>query len=488
MHGRVRTKVNYFNDLREKWCGASNCVQMNSTSASPWPQRADHAAVWRLAWPMIVSNLSVPLLGLVDAAILGHLPDARYLAAVAVATSLFGFLFWGFGFLRMGTTGLVAQQLGSEDEDAEARARKNAALRLLTAQGSVLGLALGVLVLLLAPLLFPLGLALMGAPADAGAEAARYFEIRIFSAPAVLLTYALTGVLVGLQDTRSVLAITVTTNLINIGLDLLFVPGLGMRTEGVALATLIAEWSGCIVAIRLAQQRLAALPAALDWAALRDPDRYRRLLAVNGQLFVRTLALLGSLAFFTAQGARQGELVLAANALLMNLLMATSYGLDGFAHAVEALSGRHLGARDRGAFRRTLHSAALFSLVTAGTFTGLFLIAGPEVIALLTDITEVRALAAAYLPWLTALPLVAVWCYLFDGLAIGVTETRAMRDSMLISALLVYLPLWWWTRGWGNDGLWLALLAFFAARGLTLGGALWHRGVLSAQSDFLGRG
>ena len=482
------TKIINFRDLHEKWCAASVGAQMNSAPVRLWPQLADHRTVWRLAWPMIVSNLSVPLLGLVDAAILGHLPDARYLAAVAVATSLFGFLYWGFGFLRMGTTGLVAQQLGRGNEDAQTREFRSAALRMLTAQASILGLSLGMLVLLLAPLLFPLGLTLMGAPTDTGAEAARYFEIRIFSAPAVLLTYALTGVLVGLQDTRSVLAITVTTNLMNIGLDLLFVPGLGMRTEGVALATLIAEWTGCAVAVLFARQRLAAHPAPLDWTALRDPERYRRLLAVNGQLFVRTLALLASLAFFTAQGARQSELVLAANALLMNLLMATSYGLDGFAHAVEALSGRHLGAGDRGAFRRTLHSAALFSLATAGTFTGLFLAAGAQVIALLTDITAVRELASIYLPWLTALPLIAVWCYLFDGLAIGVTETGIMRDSMLASAFLVYLPLWWLTQEWGNDGLWLALLAFFAARGVTLGGALWRCGVLSAQSDFFARG
>ena len=179
---------------------------------------------------------------------------------------------------------------------------------------------------------------------------------------------------------------------------------------------------------------------------------------------------------------------MSGNALLMHLLMATSYGLDGFAHAVEALSGRHLGAGDRGAFRRTLHSAALFSLATAGTFTGLFLAAGAQVIALLTDITAVRELASIYLPWLTALPLIAVWCYLFDGLAIGVTETGIMRDSMLASAFLVYLPLWWLTQEWGNDGLWLALLAFFAARGVTLGGALWRCGVLSAQSDFFARG
>lgn len=464
------------------------------THAGIRPRAADHAAVWRIAWPMIVSNLSVPLLGLVDAAILGHLPDPRYLGAVAVATSLFGFLYWGFGFLRMGTTGLVAQRSGAvAGSDAE-RLDRDGALRLLAAQSVLLALAIAAAVLLTAPWLFPLGLGLMGAPAEIAAEAGLYFQIRLASAPAVLVTYALTGLLVGLQDTRAVLIVTVVTNLVNIALDVLFVPVLGLRTEGVATATLIAEWIGCGLALQLARARLAAHPAPLDRAALWRPERYRELLAVNGHLFVRTLVLLGALAFFTAQGARQGPAVLAANALLVNLLMATSHGLDGFAHAAEALSGRHYGARDAQAFARTFRSALLFCLGTACAFTLLFGVAGEALIGLLTDLEEVRAIAAEHLPWLAVLPLVAVWCFLFDGIAIGLTATREMRDSMLASALLVYLPLWWLTQPLGNTGLWLALVAFFAARGLSLG--LWlsagqRRGrYFEAQSPFFfgGRG
>jgi MATE family multidrug resistance protein len=420
---------------------------------------------------MIVSNLSVPLLGLVDAAILGHLPDPRYLGAVAVATSLFGFLYWGFGFLRMGTTGLVAQRSGTAAPSAAERLGRDGALRLLAAQSVLLALAIAALVVVAAPWLFPLGLSLMGAPPEIATEAERYFVIRLGSAPAVLVTYALTGLLVGLQDTRAVLVVMVATNVVNIVLDVLFVPVLGLRTEGVATATLIAEWLGCGVALLAARRRLATHPAPLDLRALGRLERYRELLAVNGHLFVRTLALLAALAFFTAQGARQGAAVLAANALLVNLLMTTSYGLDGFAHAAEALTGRHYGARDGAAFARTLRSALLFCVLTACGFTMLFAFAGDVLLGLLTDLAEVRALAGAYLPWLALLPLIAVWCFLFDGVAIGLTATREMRDSMLISALLVYLPLWWLTRPLGNTGLWLALVAFFAARGLTLG--LW---------------
>jgi MATE family multidrug resistance protein len=455
------------------------------------PERSDRSAVWQLAWPMIVSNVSVPLLGLVDAAILGHLPDARYLAAVAVATSLFGFLYWGFGFLRMGTTGLVAQRFGTPAEEPGARRARDGELRLLTAQAVLLALALSALVLVATPWLFPLGLELMAPPASAAAEADVYWRIRMWSAPAVLVTYALTGLLVGMQDTRSVLVITVATNVLNIAGDLLLVPGLGMRTEGVAIATLAAEWFGCLLAVTLARRHLARHPATLEVPALLDLDRYRELLAVNGHLFVRTMVLIGTLAFFTSQGARQGEVVLAANALLMNLLMLTSYGLDGFAHAAEALAGRHFGARDGRGFARSVGAAAQFSLITAGAFTVAFLVAGDLLIAALTDLEAVRVLARDYLPWLAVLPLIAVWCYLLDGVFIGVTATRDMRDTMLASTVLVFLPLWWATRELGNTGLWLALDAFFVARGLTLG-VRYLRAARAGHwfpaQDFFGRG
>ena len=454
-------------------------VAPGAQGAAP-PEATGARAVFAIAWPMIVSNVSVPLLGLVDAAILGHLPDARYLGAVAVATTLFGFLFWGFGFLRMGTTGLVAQRFGMTVTDATARRARDAALRLLLAQGVLLAAVLGALVLLLTPLLFPLGVAVMAPPAEAAAEADVYWRIRMWSAPAVLATYAVTGFLVGLGDTRSVLLVTVATNVVNILLDLGLVLGVGLRTEGVAAASLVAEWSGCALALWCARRALAAHPARVDRAALLDLDRYRELFAVNGHLFVRTLVLTGSLAFFTAQGARQGDVVLAANALLMNLLMFTSYGLDGFAHAAEALAGRAYGAGDRRAFTRSVGAATVFSLLTAALFSAAFLLAGEAILGLLTDLPDVLELAAVYLPWLAWLPLVALWCYLLDGVFIGLTATRAMRDTMIVAAACVYLPLWWLTRELGNHGLWLALYGFFAVRGLGLG-VLYLRGLRSGR-------
>jgi MATE family multidrug resistance protein len=427
----------------------------------------DRAQVWSLAWPMIVSNLSVPLLGLVDTAVLGHLPDPAYLAAVAVGTTIFGFLYWGFGFLRMGTTGLAAQRHGQAPSAA-----RDAALRLLLAQGCILAGVLGVLVLLLAPLAVPVGLELLAPPPEVAEEARRYAAIRIFSAPAVLATYACTGFLVGLGDTRSVLAVVVTTNLANIALDLILVLGLGLRTEGVATATLAAEFLGLALAARFALRRLRAHRAPLDRTALRRLSAYGELLAVNGHLFLRTLVLLAAMAFFTAQGARQGETVLAANALLLNLLMVVAHGLDGFAHAAEALAGRAIGAGDRSGFLRVLRAAGRFSLLTGVAFAGLYALAGDAVVGLLTDLPEVAAAARAQLPWLAALPLLALWCFLLDGVFIGAMRTRAMRDTMVIAAVAVYLPLWWTTRELGNAGLWLAFDAFFLARGVALGRVL----------------
>ncbi|HSG88447.1 MAG TPA: MATE family efflux transporter [Pseudomonadales bacterium] len=430
---------------------------------------ADGRAVWRLAWPMIVSNVSVPLLGLVDAAILGHLPDARYLAAVAVGTTLFGFLYWGFGFLRMGTTGLVAQAWGRP-----ADAARDSGLRLLLAQGIVLGGAIGVLVLVLSTPLLGLGFAALAPPPEVLAEAWRYCGIRVWSAPAVLATYALLGFLVGAQDTRSVLAVMVTTNLANIVLDLTLVLGFGMRTDGVAAATALSEYLGLALAAWLAWRRCASLGGGLLVAALLRIDAYRALLAVNGHLFVRTLCLLGTMAFFTAQGARQGEEILAANALLLNLLMLVSFGLDGFAHAAEALTGRAVGGGRPAEVARTVLAAGTFSLLTALAFSLLFAVGGGLLLDALTDLPTVAAAAHAYLPWLTVLPLLAVWCFLFDGVFIGATRTRAMRDTMIAATALVFLPIWALTRDLGNTGLWLAFDAFFVARGLGLGFLCWR--------------
>lgn len=399
------------------------------------------------------------MLGLVDAAILGHLNSASYLAAVAVGSSILAFLYWGFGFLRMGTTGLTAQAVGAGDQQQS----------LLTiGRSMVLGLGLGVGIILLSPALLTLGLTLIAAPESTSLLAREYAQIRIFSAPAVMLNYAIIGWMIGQQNTRWPLVIALFTNGLNVILDLVLIIGLKLNSEGAALATLIAEFSGCALALWLLWRMLANSPARIERKQLFLWRDYQQLLIVNRHLFVRTLVLLTSLAFFTSQGAQQGEAVLAANTLIMNLIMLTSFGLDGFAHAAEALVGEAVGQKNHRQFKATCLHCAYWSLATAGLFTALFVLFGPLILQLLTSIKEVQREAAVYLPWLFALPLVAVWSYLLDGIFIGATRTQAMQTSMLVAAGLVYLPCWYATREWGNHGLWFAFLALNAARGIGL--------------------
>lgn len=416
--------------------------------------------IWYLAWPMIISNLSVPLVGLVDTAILGHLDSALYIGAVAVSSSILAFLYWGFGFLRMGTTGLSAQAFGAQD---------NHSSRLIIGQSLLLALALGLLVLALSPWLIPLGLSLVRAPVGAEQLAASYAHIRIVSAPAVLINYAIIGWFIGRQNTRVPLLLTLLTSIINLILDIVLVLGLGLNSDGAAIATLIAELTSACVAVMLVRRELGRTPARTLWRDLFNWQDYQRLLQANAHLFVRTLVLLASMAFFTAQGAAQGGAILAANAILMNFLLLTSFGLDGIAHAAEALVGDAVGQRDRSLFTTTCRSCSYWSLLIALLFSLLFVLAGAQLISLLTSLTEVQAQARQFLPWMYLLPLVAVWSYLLDGIFIGATKTKAMQISMLISALLVYLPCWLVSQHWGNHGLWFAFVAFNAARGITLG-------------------
>lgn len=426
-----------------------------------WPDRALHARIWALAWPMMLSNITVPLLGLVDTAVIGHLPSPHYLGAVAVGSTIFSVLYWAFGFLRMGTTGMVAQACGRHDGDTN---------RTLLAQSLLMATLIGCALILLRAPLTGFALELMDPAPDVLAEAREYTAVRVFGAPAMLANYALLGWFVGNQNTRVPLILLTSGNLFNMLLDLLFVYGFGLHAAGVALGSAIAEWSTLLLGLWFCRRLLYTLPGRFQLEPLRRLKAYAALVQVNRYLFVRTVALLLTFAFFTAQGARQGTHILSANAVLLNFLMLISNALDGFAHATEALSGRALGRKTPQLFYRTIVSAGLWSLVTALGLTLVFALAGNSIIALLTGIPEVREAAAIYLPWLVALPLIGIWSYLLDGIFIGTTQVRAMQNTMLFSVLCIFLPLWWLTRPLGNHGLWIALLGFFAARGCS---GLW---------------
>ncbi|WP_110650575.1 MATE family efflux transporter [Salinicola peritrichatus] len=420
--------------------------------------------IWKLAWPIILSNVTVPLLGLVDTAVVGHLPDSRYLAAVTLGATLFSFLYWGFGFLRMGTTGLTSQAVGRED-DSE--------VRLLLAQSLVMACAIGIVLILLSKPLIGFGLWLLDGSAAAMSLAASYAHIRIFSAPAVLANYAILGWFIGQQKTRITLAILLLTNGVNIALDLLFVVGFGLASDGVAWASLIADYSALAFGLWRVAVHCRGLGGELSRRALRAWSHYSALLRVNRHLFVRTLGLLFAQAFFTAQGADFGDTTLAANAVLLQFIMLTSFALDGFANAAEALTGRSVGRRAWDDFGDAVRAAGKLSLMVAGVAMLVFAVGGGHLIALLTDLPEVRATAAEYLPWMIAMPAIAVWSYLLDGVFIGATESRAMRDTVWL-AIACYLPVWWLTRDFGNHGLWFAFLCFTLVRSASLGACYLH--------------
>ncbi|RUR27654.1 MATE family efflux transporter [Vreelandella nanhaiensis] len=410
--------------------------------------------IWAIAWPIILSNITVPLLGLVDTAVVGHLPDSRYLAAVTLGATLFSFLYWGFGFLRMGTTGLVAQAMGREsDSDVQN----------LLGQSLIIAAVIGVLLITFSTPLINLGLWLLDGSDAATPLAREYAEIRLWSAPAVLANYAILGWFLGQQNSRVTLMILVLTNAINIVLDLWFVVGLGMASNGVAWASVIADYSALGFGGYLVLRQLKRLTGHFSRTRLLALSAYAALFNINANLFVRTLGLLFVMAFFTAQGARQGDTVLAANAVLLQFIMLTSYALDGFAHAAESLVGRAYGRRDWQELAAIVRRTALFSFWTAGSASLLFALGGNQLVALLTGLEEVRATAALYLPWMVAMPLIAVWSYLFDGVFIGTTAVREMRNSIFI-AMAIYLPAWWLTQGLGNHGLWLAFTLFITMR------------------------
>jgi len=429
-----------------------------------WPDRTLHLSIWSLAWPMMLSNITVPLLGLVDTAVIGHLDSPHYLGAVAVGGMIFSILFWAFGFLRMGTTGLVAQASGRDD---------GTAVRTLLAQSLILAALIGVALILLRTPLLELSLRLLDPAPDVLDEARAYSLVRIFGAPAALCNYALLGWFVGNQNTRVPLLLLTFGNLLNMLLDLLFVYGFGMHAAGVALGSVIAEWASLALGLWFCRRLLAGISGQWLLEPLRRLKAYAAMIRVNRYLFVRTVTLLLTFAFFTAQGAKQGTDILSANAVLLNFLMLISNALDGFAHATEALSGRSLGKRELDRFYRTVVGAAIWSLVSALLLTLIFALAGNLIIALLTGIEAVREEAARYLPWLVALPLIGIWSFLLDGVFIGTTQVRAMQNTMLFSVFCVFVPIWWLTQPLANHGLWLAFLSLFAARGISGAYVFW---------------
>lgn len=407
---------------------------------------------------MLLSGISIPLFGLVDTAILGHLEDPIYLASVALGASVVNFLLWGLGFLRMGTTSLAARRYGQQQFQA---------LNLLLGQALLLSLLLGLLLLLLSPWLIPAAVELMQAETKLGPLSEEYIGIRLLAAPASLMLYAIIGWFIGLHNTRVPLYLALLINGVNIALDYWFIIGLDMASRGAAWASVGGELCGLALGLHLVWRqlgrRLPNLSGLLQWRA------YAELLRVNRHLFVRTLVLLGTLSFFTAMGARQGADILAANAILLQLVHLCAYALDGFAHATEAMAGRAYGRAKLDEFYLALKASGLWSLLVAAALVVAFYLAREPLIALFSDQQSLNDTVRRYYLWVIALPLASASCYYLDGVFIGAGLSRDMQITMILACTLVFLPLWWLCQPLGNHGLWLAFCAFNGARGLFLG-------------------
>ena len=412
--------------------------------------------ILQLAIPSIVSNITVPLLGLVDVAIVGHLGSASYIGAIAVGGMLFNMIYWIFGFLRMGTSGMTAQAYGKRDLTEVVRT-------LLRAVGVGLLISLG-LWILQSPILRG-AFVLIDATEEVKRWASLYFNICIWGAPAILGLYGFAGWFIGMQNSRFPMFIAITQNIVNIAASLCFVFVLGMKVEGVALGTLIAQYAGLFMAFALWLKYYGRLKAYCDWNGRWGGEEMRRFFSVNSDIFFRTLCLVAVTTFFTSTGARQGDVILAVNTLLMQLFTLFSYIMDGFAYAGEALAGRFIGAKNDVGLRRCIRLLFLWGIGLSLSFTILYAFLGRDFLGLLTNDTSVIEASGDYFYWVLAIPLCGFSAFLWDGIFIGATATRQMLYSMLVASATFFIIYYLFYRSMGNHALWMAFLGYLSLRG-----------------------
>lgn len=444
---------------------------MSQAAQSAEARRAvTHARVLKVAVPIVISNATVPILGAVDTGVVGQLGQAAPIGAVGLGAIILSAFYWVFGFLRMGTVGLTAQAVGNGDTGEVAA---------LLTRGLLIALGAGLAVMALQMPLF--WMAFQAAPASAEVEgmARQYMAIRVWSAPAAIAMYAITGWLIAQERTRAVLVIQLWMNGLNVVLDLWFVLGLGWGVQGVAIATFIAEWSGAALGLWFCRAVFMGLLWRV-WSSVFDRARWGHMVRVNADILMRSLLLEAIFVSFLFIGSSMGDVTLAANHVLMQFLLITAFGLDGFAFAVEALVGKAMGARQRAVLRRAAVLASGWAVAVACVLTLVFALGGPMIIDLMAKAPDVQAQARVFLPYLVAVPLVSVAAFMFDGIFIGATRTRDMRNMMFVAFVvyvgcaLVLVPLI------GNHGLWVSLLVSFVVRALTLA---WKYPSLEAAAE-----
>ena len=417
-----------------------------------------HRRVLKIAVPIVISNATVPILGAVDTGVVGQMGAAAPIGAVGLGAIILSALYWIFGFLRMGTVGLTARAAGNGEEGEVAA---------LLTRGLLIGAGAGLALMALQWPLFWASFQIAPGSPEVEGLARQYMAIRIWSAPAAISIYAITGWLIAQERSRAVLVLQVWMNGLNILLDLWFVLGLGWGVEGVAIATFLAEWSGAALGLWFCRAAFAGV-AWRDWAQVFDGPRWTRMMQVNTDILIRSLLLQAIFVSFLFMGSGLGDVTLAANQVLLQFLMITSYGLDGFAFAAEAIIGRAYGAGQRDVLRRGAVLTSAWALLVSLLLAVVFAVSGGAIIDLMAKAPQVQELARVYLPYMIAAPLLGCAAYMFDGIFIGATRSRDMRNMMLVSFLIYAVTALALVPSLGNHGLWISLLVSFVVRGITL--------------------
>lgn len=416
-----------------------------------------HRRILSIAVPSIVSNITVPLLGLIDIAIVGHLGNVSYIGAIAVGSMIFNLVYWIFGFLRMGASGMTSQALGSRNLTEVVR---------LLLRSLAVSLAIALLLIILQTPLQKIMFALIQPTADIAPLSSTYYYIVIWGAPAMLGLYGLTGWYIGMQNTRIPMLVSIIQNITNIIASLTLVAGLGMGFRGVAFGTVIAQYTGFFVALALLLRYYGRLGKYIELGGLFARSAMTRFFSVNGDIFMRTLFLVAVNLFFTSAGARQGAVILAVNTVLMQLYLLFSYFMDGFAYAGEAICGHYYGAGNNAAVRATVRRLFLWGAVVVAVFTAVYALGGEGFLHLLTDDNTVIAASGEYFPWALAVPLAGVAAFVWDGVFIGLTATRGMLVSSVFAAVAFFSTYFLLQPSLGNHALWLAQIVYLSMRGI----------------------
>ncbi len=415
--------------------------------------------ILRLAVPSIVANITVPLLGLVDVAIMGHMGSAAYIGAISVGAMIFNILYWVFGFLRMGTSGMTSQALGRRDLSE---------VVVLLKRSVVVAWGVAAAIILCQIPIKQLAFAIIRPEKDIWELASVYFSICVWGAPAMLTIYGLTGWFIGMQNTRLPMVVSITQNVVNIAASIFFVFGWGMQVRGVAWGTVVAQYAGAALALMLLVSHYSKLRKYDHVGKVADWGKMLNFFKVNSNIFLRTLCLVAVNLYFLAAGARQGTVILAVNTLLTQLYILFSYFLDGFAFAGEALCGKYYGAHNEWAFRATARRVFAWGFIVAVLFTAIYALGGQRFLGILTDETEVVMAAVAYLPWAVAVPLAGVAAFVWDGVFIGITATKEMLCASALATGAFFTIYFGWGAPWGNHALWMAFIAFLMVRGAVL--------------------